>query len=57
MAMQWNLTVKKIIALVNALDKLHNFCIGETDDNAAGGGNGGGGGGGEHGKEVSPLLN
>jgi hypothetical protein len=57
MAMQRNLTVKKIIALVNALAKLHNFCIEETDDNATGGGNGGGGGGGQHGKEVPPLLN
>ncbi len=57
MAMQPNLTVKKIIALLNALAKLHIFCIGETDNNATGGGNGGGGGGGQHGKEVPPLLN
>jgi hypothetical protein len=48
---------KIIIALVKALAKLNNFCIGEFDDNAKGGRNGGGGGGDQHSKEVPPLLN
>lgn len=31
MAMPRNLSIKKIIAMVNALAKLHNFCIDEHD--------------------------
>ena len=31
MAMPWNLSVTKVVALVIALAKLHNFCIGESD--------------------------
>ena len=32
MAMPRNLSVTKVVALVIALAKLHNFCIGESDD-------------------------
>jgi hypothetical protein len=30
-AMPQNITIKKVIALVNALAKLHNFCIDQQD--------------------------
>ena len=35
MAMPKGLRIKRIIALVNALAKLHNFCIDEKDDCSA----------------------
>jgi hypothetical protein len=48
---------KKIIALINALAKLRNFCIGETDGNdTTGAGNGGGGEGGQSSDEVGHLV-
>jgi len=48
---------KKIIALINALAKLHNFCIGETDGNdTTGAGNGGGGEGGQSSDDVGHLA-
>ena len=46
MRMPHGLSIKKIIAMINALAKLHNFCIGEIDGyNITGAGNGGGEGG------------
>ena len=46
MRMPHGLSIKKIIAMINALAKLHNFCIGEIDAyNLSGAGNGGGEGG------------
>ncbi len=31
MTIPQNVSVKKVVALVNALAKLHNFCIGESN--------------------------